>query len=836
MRVTMAAALVCLSTVGVATTHDARAAIRKDTTIAAQSLGSALQQLAREREIQFVYRSELVGQRQTSGAVGELTFEEALTELLRGTGLIYQYLDERAVTITPIKSNTSDAHGAAADSGSPAVGGWERFRLAQLDTTVARSGGENTEARGALEEVIVTAQKREERLQDVPVSIATVSGESLVKSNLLRLQDYYVKLPGLSYQTSSYGGNVLAVRGLVTSNLGAPTVGVIVDDAPYPPVTGGVAPEIDPGELARVELLRGPQGTLYGSSSIGGLLKFVTRDPSTDEFSGRVQTGLSTVAEGGSLGYQVRGSVNLPISETWVVTASGYTRRDPGVIDNVRTGQNDVDTVDVYGGRVAALWRPSDDLSLKLSATLQDRSADGLNANGSLTGPQPGRFEQNRVPGTEAYDKSFQLYSATLNADLGRAELTSLTAYFLRKDTTSLDGTYLYSPSVQNFFPGLSSANLMNLYDTEQFTQELRLSIPVGERIDWLVGAFYTHGEGDNYQRIWAVNSASGERVGLLRQNAIPSASDERALFTNVTFRFNDRFDVQIGGRQSRTRSHVTLTQTGAQVIGSTPTTYQEGNAFTYLFTPRFKLSPDMMIYARLASGFRPGGSNTNSGDTTSIPRDIKPDKTKNYELGFKSSLFDRAVTFDAALYYIEWVDIQLGLTHPTSFQTYTGNVGRASSQGVELSVQSRPWTGFTLAASASWNEAELAEDFPSTSSLRGRSGDRLPFGAKYSGTLSAEQSFLLGAETTGNVGAAISYIGDRLGGFTGTGIRVAFPSYTQIDLTAGVERKDWSAALAVNNLTNRHGLLYGGPGSVPPYGFIYTYPRLISLSVTKNF
>src|SRR5580704_13705937 len=192
-----------------------------------------------------------------------------------------------------------------------------------------------------LEEIVVTAQKREERQQDAPVPTTALGGQTLIDSNQLRLQDYYTSVPGLNLTNNGGGQSVVAIRGLTTGAGANPTVGIVVDDAPFGStrsLAGSFAPDIDPGDLARVEVLRGPQGTLYGASSLGGLIKFVTADPSTDHLSGRVQTGISDVYNGNQLGYNVRGSINVPLSDAVAVRASGFTREDPGYIDNPSLG------------------------------------------------------------------------------------------------------------------------------------------------------------------------------------------------------------------------------------------------------------------------------------------------------------------------------------------------------------------------------------------------------------------------------------------------------------------------------------------------------------------
>src|SRR4029077_16305041 len=212
-----------------------------------------------------------------------------------------------------------------------------------------------TQSPATLEEVIVTAQKRLERLQDVPVPASVISTDALTNSDQTLLRDYYSSVPGLSMTTTAQSSQILSIRGIVT-NPGNPTVGITVDDMPFGSSTVGggglVVPDFDPGDLSRVEVLRGPQGTLYGASSLGGLLKFVTVDPSTVGVSGNLQAGLSSVHNGDGIGYTYRGAINIPVSENLAVRASGFARLDPGYVDNAVLRVKGINTARADGGMV----------------------------------------------------------------------------------------------------------------------------------------------------------------------------------------------------------------------------------------------------------------------------------------------------------------------------------------------------------------------------------------------------------------------------------------------------------------------------------------------------
>lgn len=853
MRIAVATAVACLTTFGLSAAQDVQAAVKKQTTIPAQGLGPALRQLAKERDVQLVYRSEVVGSRQTGGATGELTFEEALRSLLEGTGLTFQYLDEKAITIVPLAKSSALERGDKLTL-------WERLHLAQLDQAdrvqmaqaIDPSGMTQLPGSGAaaanLEEIIVTAQKRSERLQDVPVPVTALSATQLVDNNQLRLQDYYTSVPGFMVAPSSkQASQFLAIRGVTTGN-GSPSVGVLIDDVPYGSSTylggGQSVPDLDPGDLQQIEVLRGPQGTLYGASSLGGLVKYVTVDPSMDALSGRIQLGASSVHNADDPGYNVRASINIPLSDTFAMRASGFTRLDAGYVDNPARGIEGINDDRTSGGRLSAMWRPSESLSLKLNAMYQKGERDGNGVVDLL--PGLGELEQSALLDT-SNEREAQSYSAILNADLGAAQLTALSGYNINSFSDTQDITYQFGDFTELFY-GVRGTTLPSAGETRKFTQEVRVALPLGERVDWLVGVFYTKEDTDFSVDILAVDEATRQTVDAFVYTTFPSTFREYAAFTNLTFQITDRFDVQVGARYSDIKQHATELDEGEVwnvAFNGRPDPFfasppdLNADAFTYLITPRFKITPDIMMYARMASGYRAGGVNITAGP--GVPSGYDPDQTQNYEIGLKGEFFDRTLSVDASMYYIDWKDIQLNLAAPSQ-AAYIDNGGSARSQGVELAIQSRPLDGLTIAAWAAWNEAELSENLPENATAVGVKDERLPYNARFSGKLSVEQSFPLTNSLNGFIGAEVSYVGDRFASFMSAGElavyggRFELPAYARTDLRTGVEYESWIVNLFVNNLTDRRGILARGIDAGPPYSVSYIQPRTIGLSLVKTF
>ncbi len=824
-----------------------------------QPLGEALKEFGRTSGLTVVVDSALARGITAPGLRGLYTPAEALDLILATTGLRAEYLDARTVAIRAARGGSSSAVGAPPRQ---PLDDAQRMALARVEQTSAsqrdrgkvedpkRASGESNPQ--GVEEIIVTAQKRTERLQDVPVPVSSINADVLVGKAQVRLQDYYNQIPGLSLtMLGDTATPVVAIRGVTTGGYTNPTVAIVVDDVPFGASTlatgGSLAPDPDPSEVERIEVLRGPQGALYGASSLGGLIKYVTVSPSTSALSGSVQAGLSSVSHGDGIGYNVRGAINVPVTDTFALRASGFTREEPGYIDNPVLGIDGVNSRSASGGRLAGLWQPTDALTVKVSALLQDLKRDGEDAAFRLA--TLGDLEQTAVPSTGRYGEKIQAYSATVNGKWGRAELTSVSGYSINEGTASADYTPVLGSLSQAIFH-VAGMDSISDWRTSKYSQEVRVSMPLGSRVSWLSGVFYSH---ENYRiaaNIRAVDASTDAVAGSWLEQLSRTSFSESALFTALTFQVTDRFDIQVGGREGRVKLesgesssfgpwNMVLLGLPSQFSVSRPFESTD-DAFTYLVTPRFKVSSDLMLYARAASGFRPGGPNESVlAQSLGLPRAYEPDTTRNYEIGAKGAVFNGGLSFDASVYHVDWRDLQLQLRDPTTFQTYYVNAGRARSRGVELSLASRPFHGFRATLWTAWNDAELTEDFPVTSTTTGRSGDRLPYGPRWSGSLSLDQDFPLADRVAGFVGTSFTYVGDRMGRFfQGVLPREEFPSYTQLDLRAGARFGDWTVNAFANNVADQRGILRGGRDASLSlrYAFNYIQPRTIGLSIERSF
>src|SRR5690625_5065851 len=305
--------------------------------------------------------------------------------------------------------------------------------------------------------VIVTANKRSESLHDVPMAVSVVTGAQLGRQNATNFADYASQVPGLNTISSGEGWTQLVLRGVTTgSHQPNATVGTYIDNTPYGSSTiyaagSMLTPDIDPHDLERIEVLRGPQGTLYGSNTLGGLVKFVTTPPDTHHAGGYVSAGIESTTDGGH-GRDAHATVNVPLAEDTVgLRVNAYARTDPGYIDNVSTGQSDVNEATVRGGRAQLLWTPGDKVSVRFAAMAQNLSSDGL-ANGGIdidpttAKPIHGWHEQARAAGTGLFKVKYRLYDLTVKADLDWADFISVSSYGTLRVNKNFDMTPTFGP------------------------------------------------------------------------------------------------------------------------------------------------------------------------------------------------------------------------------------------------------------------------------------------------------------------------------------------------------------------------------------------------------
>ncbi|HEX9207250.1 MAG TPA: TonB-dependent receptor [Steroidobacteraceae bacterium] len=696
-----------------------------------------------------------------------------------------------------------------------------------------------------LEEIVVTAQKREEKLSETPVSVTALSAKDLEAMAATQFRDFATTVPGLNFTTSGIGETQINLRGITTGGNVSPTVGIYVDEVPYGSSTAfasGAQLGLDVGlfDVQRVEVLRGPQGTLYGASTMGGLLKYVSVTPDLHDFGGTVRAGLSSTEHGGT-NYDVASAVNAPITDgKSAVRLSGFYSKDGGYIDDLQLGKDNVNEADVYGGRADFLLQPSDKLSVRLTAFAQDVNRDGsINGDFDATTGKPidGELDQrNALP--QPFDQEFRLVSATVDYDFGPAQLTSITSYQTAQVTNSADLTDLYVPLLGLYGFELSSLAIDKEIETNKFTQELRLAA-TGPRLDWLVGAFYTNEDSDQRQAIRAYDlSGALSPIDFFKVH-LPSSYEEIAGFATLTYHATEKLDLTGGLRYAHNSQEQEQIGSGA-LGGSAPKRDSSEDVTTYLANLRYLVSDNVMTYLRVATGYRPGGPNVvlNDPDTGQPFADptFDSDSLTSYEGGIKASTSDQRFSVDAAVYQIDWNDLQMVAVR--NGVGVVANASSARSRGLELTLTALPIPELRLTGAFGYINAELSEDSPD---LGASKGDSLPDTPEFTAALAADYSFAMAGHDA-TAGASWRYIDDRVSGYDNDpsgAPQYELPDYAVLDLRGAMVFGATNVQLYVKNVTDERGQLsattsislLGGPAQVS-----MLQPRTYGVAINVGF
>jgi iron complex outermembrane receptor protein len=715
----------------------------------------------------------------------------------------------------------------------------------------------------SLGEVIVTAQKRSERLSLTPLSVTALSSKNLEAIGATEFSDFANTVPGLTFTTTGAGQNQINLRGVTSGAAVSPTVAVYVDEVPYGGTTfasgsGQLALDVALFDVDRVEILRGPQGTLYGASSEGGLLKYVTVLPDTHNFTGEARAGVSGT-DGGGTNYTGAAAVNIPLFDDKAgLRVSGFYNRDGGYIDNTTLKQKDVNQADIYGGRVDLLLRPIDKMTVRLTGFSQDIYRDGTTeadfkcvqatATSACGGETPvnGSLNQSRsLP--EPFDNRYRLISADVGYDLGDAKLTSITSYQSIRTAAGLDYSTKYGPlfntlATLGLTPGsVNTVDFAKTTNVKKFTQELRID-GTGPVLDWLVGGFYTHEAIDNHQELPAF-AASGAKIPF-NYLTVDLLNDyqEIAAFGTLTYHITKQIDLTGGLRYGQqTQQYEQNAGTSSPLIaGSTPERQDDTNSTTYLANLRYRPTDYAMFYLRYATGYRPGGPNAVANNpATGLPlasATYAADTLKSYEGGVKANTPDHKYTIDLAGFDIKWDNFQIGAVR--NGVGVLANAKSAESKGAELTLTGQPIPPLNLSANMAYTDAELTADAPD---LGGKNGDTLPDAPKFTGAFSADYTLRwMGSDI--DLGGTVRTVGSRNSAFLGSAATPGgapayhLPSYTSVDLRAGFDVRDIHVLFFIKNVGDERGQLSADTTFAPVARVAIMQPRTIGVNVTKHF
>jgi outer membrane receptor protein involved in Fe transport len=714
---------------------------------------------------------------------------------------------------------------------------WHESVAADTDATASADAG-------TLETVIVTAQKRPEHLMDVPMSVSALDGSELERMVDRSFIDYAALVPGLSLQVAQPGNTRLTLRGENAGGDGS-TVAVYLDESPFGSssalLNGGVtAGDFDTWDLQRVEVLRGPQGTLYGANSEGGLLKFVTNAPQLGTLSGAAQLNGESVDHGGQ-GGDLHAVVNLPLGDLAALRVSGFDVDVPGYLHDPSTGAKDVNDGHEEGGRASLLVAPFDALSIRLTAVSQQEKYAGTNevdVNPVTLQPLHGDLSQERVL-AEPSSFKYENYSATIDWNPGAVRLVSSTSYGISKSDTDTDATPLFGGLAGELFGGTPGTPLDDNVGVGKFTQEIRLASAAAAALEWQIGGFYTREFGQLDEHLNAVALPAGTLLGLIEQPFIASVYKETAGFGDLTYHFNSQFDLQLGGRYSHNEQSAEETTTFNALISPTPEVFaasSAGNVFTYSVAPSWHVDANTMVYARVASGYRPGGPNILPPSApASVEREYGSDKTTNEELGVRSTQLAGSLSLDVALFNVNWKNIQL-LELVDGFGV-NGNGGTAKSQGVEWTFAYAPVRALKLQWVGAYTDAKLTSP---AAALNANSGDPLPYAPKWSTSLDGQYEWNAFEGWQGFVGETWSYVGSRSSDFASSSAavpgQVILPSYNTTAVRFGLEDAHYTVMIYGKNLSDARGITNYDSSGAPYSTITVIQPRTLGLTLSAKF
>ena len=703
-----------------------------------------------------------------------------------------------------------------------------------------------------LSEVIVTASRRAEKLRDVASSITALGENQLKQQNIAQFDDFVGQIPNISFTGSGPSNRQVILRGISTSTFSqSAKVATYIDDVAVGSSTALAVgsfnrPDVNVFDLDRVEVLRGPHGTRYGANSLGGLLKYVTKSPSmVGDATYDVRIGSSSASNGG-FGYGLDASANFPISDKTAIRVSGFTRKDPGFIDNIGTGEQDVNDTDNLGARLNLLSNLSDKLSLKATAMFQNvdigaQTSVRIDENGK---PVFDDYEQERFS-PENQESKLQLYALTLKYNLGGAKLTSTTGYNIMANNKNNDWTRIEGGTNSGFTGVVTFPELVEM-ETAKWSQEFKLASKDNDKFEWAVGVFMT-GEKSFLksleQGLLADGTPGTEVPSWAEGQGTPAnmfSSDWQSKFKQfagygeLTYYLSPKFDVTGGVRYTRNETDFDQTLGGLWMFNGGedlvyPHVNSKDNATTFMISPRWRVSDATMIYARAAQGFRPGGPNSLTPAAIDGGAEVEygSDKLTNYEIGVKTTAFNNRLFFDLTYFYIDWKDIQIRQISDDGF-AFTGNGGKASSKGLELAVTARPTDGLTFSFNLGTLDAKLDEDAPSVGAVK---GDELPNAPSLTHGGSINYEFPSKSSSTFNIGGSWRHVGDRLNDLGEN--RITMEGYNTFNLHAGLSFKNYEIQAYAKNLTNTIGI--ESISNYFSYGTV-SRPRTIGISLTAHF
>ncbi|MFL6603468.1 MAG: TonB-dependent receptor [Steroidobacteraceae bacterium] len=696
-----------------------------------------------------------------------------------------------------------------------------------------------------LQEIVVTATKRPESVRSISGSVSAVTEAQLEEVGARSMADYLTRTPGVVLNASVPGNSSVTIRGVSTTtgiDQGQGTTGYFINDVPLTDPYNSVAiPDIDSFDVDNISVLRGPQGTLFGSASLGGAVNYQAAQPNLTRYEMHVQGTVENTHEGGT-GGSGKIMVNAPlITDVFAVRGVYVYREDGGYIDNIRTGQKNANQTSIRGGRGEALWTPTTDTRVSYLYLKQQENTRDLGYQDPTAGPLSKNAE------AEPNNYETEIHNLRLDQNLGFATLTASAAYHAKRQYSVQDVTQALGASV---VPGVNPVSVIQLARSHGTTLEVRLASHPGSRLEYLVGAMRddTH---ENFVNLAEGPGAAqtietlygpllGEGIGAISApgdvflNAeIPLRGQETALFGEASYHFNDAWKLTLGGRAFHTKVTSETLASGlvALLTAGTLTSDVFGSQRESGFLPKGSLTwaptKDLMTYVLVDKGFRFGGPNLIPPEPgISVPAQFNSDSLINYEMGMRSAFLDQRLQLDGSLFYIDWSDIQLHLISPLGLN-YAANAGRARIHGFEISATWQASRGLNLSTNVTGLDARLSSQFdPGGGQAVVPSGSTLPGASKWQVSNLISYNWLA-ASLTPTLVVSHRFISQAPGTFL-TGL--AQGDYNLIDARFSLHIKDVSVTTFVENIGDVRGVTTANV--TPPTQRYLVRPRTIGVTV----
>ncbi|MGQ3045383.1 MAG: TonB-dependent receptor [Niveispirillum sp.] len=732
--------------------------------------------------------------------------------------------------------------------------------LAQ-DTAPARKAATQEDA---LQEIIVTATRRAQNISEVPLSITAFSQEDLNIKGVVGYEGLARETPGVVLNRPSANFNNFTARGIATNGYGAnlqSTVAVYIDELPISTI--GNTTVLDPTlfDVERVEFLRGPQGTLFGSGSLSGAMRILTKSPDLRKFdaAGQVDYGLTG---SDSLRQRYNLMLNTPLVEDELaLRVVGFYRHEEGYLDNVGTGIHNSNTLESWGGRAILQWKPSERMSVRVLASREDSNP----RDSSLTSPSLGR-EKRISDRPDLYSGVLTSYNATIDYQFDGAKLTSSSTYstFDQKFWVDLAGTFNQAIAF-----GLDA----NGYQ-DTFVEEVRLASDPGGDWDWTIGGFYLdrRHDVDYFYRSSPAFLAARRITGLpdeyYQRQYVHTISHELAGFGELTYHVNEKFWLTGGLRYGKldaqgfteggyNSAYLTWALTGQS--GQLPTVpipaatgvKAKGSKPSYKVSASYRVNDPITTYASVSTGFRAPVVNAYAGrpsvvnaNDLIIPYGASSDDLTNYELGLKGRWLNGKLTAHLAAYYIDWKNIQVQANRTSDSVQFATNIGAARSKGIEFEIAAVPATGLTIGLNGSVNTAKVTKLSAAEAAISGAvEGARLS-SPRFQGSVFAQYWFNLAPELDGFTTANWQHVGSFPSSFPnvpGAPNRVSptygkTDSYSNVNASFGLTKGNWTATAYVENLFDDHSITYIHPEAFLASRFGTMRPRTVGVRIGYEY